>query len=100
MRLQLGHDLGAELEAPELPVLGIVLDEEAATSWMELRRYLDDGTADGEHAGAELDVAHAQFGQLAPAQSALDIGLDQEPPPGIWQGIVHGAELLRREDRV
>src|SRR5262249_21959750 len=41
MRLELRGDLDAELEAAVLPVLGVILDEEPAALWMELRVYLD-----------------------------------------------------------
>ena len=62
--LELGGDLDAELEAPVLLVLGVGLHQEPSALRVELGMDLDDCTADGQHAGGELQIAHPQLGQL------------------------------------
>jgi hypothetical protein len=69
----LRDDLRAELELTMLLVLGIVLDEEAASLGMEPWWQFDDHPADRQDAGAEVEVPGPQFGELAPAQPALDV---------------------------
>ena len=65
---------------------------------MELGVNLDDRPADRQHPGGELDVAHAQLGQLPPAQAALDGGLHQQLGLCVGQAVIQDRELLRRED--
>jgi len=76
---ELGGDLGAELEPAELPALGIVLDHEPAAGRMLAGAQLDYRPADGQDPGGRVQVADPQLGQLAPAQAAFNVGLDQQP---------------------
>lgn len=69
MGLELGDDLRAEFEAAPALAFGVVLDEEAAPFRMEPGDELDDGAADGEDAGGEVQVLDAEFGQFAPAEA-------------------------------
>jgi hypothetical protein len=49
--VDVGHDLGAELEPAVLLVLRVVLDQETTSRWMLLAGDADDGAADGEGCG-------------------------------------------------
>jgi hypothetical protein len=77
VRLDLGDDLAAQLEAPVFLILGVGLDEEPAALRVEPRRQLDDHSAHGQDAGTEVDVAWAQLGQLTPAEPAFDVCLGE-----------------------
>jgi hypothetical protein len=80
VHLQLRRDLHAELEAPELFVLGIVLDQEPPALRVKLREHLHHGAAHGQHPRPEVQIAHPRFGQLTPPKAAFDVGLHQQPP--------------------
>jgi len=88
----------AELEAAVLLVLRVLLDQEPLAGRVELRVHLDDSPADRQDPGPEIKVLHAEFGQLAPPQAALDVGLDQEPGAIIGKRPVNGVELLGADD--
>jgi hypothetical protein len=76
--LYLLDDLQAELELPVLPVLGVVLDEEAAALAVEAPRQLNGHPAHRHHPRAEIQIPGPQLGELPPAHAALDVGLNQQ----------------------
>src|SRR6185312_10874397 len=96
--LELDDDLRAELEPPVLLVLGVMLDEEPLAVGVEFSVELDDLAAHGQHPGSRVEIPDPQFGQLAPAEPALDGGLHQEPGICVRQRPVDRIELLRSND--
>jgi hypothetical protein len=56
--LDLGNDLLAELEPPVFLVLRVVLDQEPASVGVLVASELDNGAADGQDAGREVQVAN------------------------------------------
>jgi hypothetical protein len=95
----LGADLGTELETPGFPVLGVLLDEETFTSWVEPRDELHCHSPDGKNAGREVDVDRTQLDQFAPAKPAFDVDLDEKTSGVVGVVVVDVVELLRRHDR-
>lgn len=95
----LSGDLLAELEPPVLLVFRVVLDQEPAGAvGIVVGAELDDGAADGQDAGGQVQVTGPQLGQLAPAHPALDSGLGQELGVRAGQRVVEPAELAGGDD--
>src|ERR1017187_2341216 len=96
---ELVSDLAGQLDPAVLTVLRVVLDEEPAAVWVELRVHFHHCPADCQHSGREVDVAHPQLGELAPAQAGLDLRLGKQPHRVVRQRIEDTSELLRGDDR-
>ena len=94
----LAGQLGAELEAAVLLVLGVFLDEEPLAVGVEFRVDLDHSAADGQDAGDGFEVFNPQLGQFAPAEAGLDVGLRQQFQSAIRNRRVDRVELLRGDD--
>jgi hypothetical protein len=96
---ELGHEVVGDRDAQPFAVLGVLLDLEPGAGVLGgLQVDHDAGDEDGP--GGQVEVPGAQFGQLAPAQAGLDVGLDQGLPVDVVQGLVQALVVRRRHDRL
>jgi hypothetical protein len=64
VNLQLGSDLGAQLESTALPVLGVLLDLGTGRPRDGSGLHRHESAADGQHPGSEFDVAATRLDDL------------------------------------
>lgn len=70
---------------------------ESATGGVELRIDLDDGPADCQDTGNDVQVAELQLGQFTPAQACFNVSLDEQLQDAAWNCGVDFLELFRRK---
>jgi hypothetical protein len=77
-----------------LGVLRVLLDEEPLPGGVEFRGELAGDAEDGDDSGVEVDVALAEFDELAPTEPGFDVGLDEQLQLLGGDGVIEGAELV------
>src|ERR1039457_428215 len=95
---QLADEPLAEFEPAIFLVLGVGLDQESQTIWVELRVDLHHRPADRQYPGPGVKVLYPAFRQLSPPEHALDVGLDKQLRVRGGKRLVDRIELLGRDD--
>jgi hypothetical protein len=95
---QLRQHLRAYPKLPPVVVLGVVLHQKPSAMRVELGVEHNHSPGHDEHSRPGVEILGPQFGQLARAQSGLDVGFHHESHQVVIQRVVDGIELLGGDD--